>query len=149
MRRISTARVVVAPVISSDEALARRLAEEEEAANLQWERDEEFALALAREFEAAAIESMTEHALSYASEPIDDRPAVLSEADLQRLPTYHAGPRQLEEECPICFLPYEEGEELRALPCLHAFHTECIDKWLLSRRAAALTCPMCQTKVDL
>lgn len=147
--------------MDSDEALARQLAEEEEA-SVRGERDEEVALALAREFEAAAGmppgsyldiaglgDLMAERGFSLAPDPVDDRLPPPSEADLQRLPTHKAGARQLEQECPVCFAPYEEGEELRALPCLHVFHVECIDRWLTSRRASALCCPICHTKVDL
>jgi len=151
---------VAPPPEDSDEALARRL-QEEEVAGMGGQHDEELALALAREFEAAAGlppgaligiaglgDLMTENGLSFAVEPVDERPAAPTEAELQRLPTHRAGPRQCQEECPVCFLPYEEGEELRTLPCLHAFHTECIDRWLTSRRESALCCPICHTKVE-
>lgn len=119
------------------------------------------ALALAREFEAAAGlppgalmniaglgDLMTEQGLSFPSDPVDDRPPPPSQAELERLPTFAAGARECQEECPVCFLAYEEGEELRRLPCLHAFHTECIDRWLTSRRDTALCCPICHTKVE-
>lgn len=128
---------------------------------MRGDHDEELALALAREFEVAAgmppgalIEAvglgelMAAHGLSLEPEPVDDRPAAPTAAELERLPTHIAGARQLGEECPVCFQHYEEGEELRILPCLHAFHTECIDRWLTSRRASALCCPICHTKVD-
>ena len=34
------------------------------------------------------------------------------------------------ESCAICLCEYEEGEELRALPCRHVFCRECIDSWI-------------------
>ncbi|CAD5196967.1 unnamed protein product [Musa acuminata subsp. malaccensis] len=33
-------------------------------------------------------------------------------------------------ECCICLSPYDDGVELRELPCGHHFHRTCIDKWL-------------------
>ncbi|GBG73327.1 hypothetical protein CBR_g13047 [Chara braunii] len=46
-------------------------------------------------------------------------------------------------ECCICLSAYEDGVELRGLPCLHHFHSACIDKWL---RAKA-TCPLCKYNI--
>ena len=38
---------------------------------------------------------------------------------------------------------YKPGEEVKSIPCLHCFHSECIDSWLL--RAAS--CPTCRLDV--
>eukprot|EP01018_Ginkgo_biloba_P032443 Gb_36316 [translate_table: standard] len=46
-------------------------------------------------------------------------------------------------ECCICLSPYEDGTELRELPCNHHFHCACVDKWL---RINA-TCPLCKYNV--
>jgi RING finger protein 165 len=40
--------------------------------------------------------------------------------------------RELEQsECAICTQHFQQEEWLRLLPCSHAFHSHCIDKWLL------------------
>lgn len=147
-------RAQTAHVIDGDEALARQLADEE-AGNLG-QSDMELAMALAREFEAAAemmpgggIPALSERTERSFMSQVTDRPASPSAAQLQRLPTHSAGPRELDEECPVCFASYEEGDQLKTLPCLHAFHTECIDKWLTSCRKSALCCPICNTEVDI
>ncbi|CAK9864474.1 unnamed protein product [Sphagnum jensenii] len=46
-------------------------------------------------------------------------------------------------ECCICLLPYDDGVELREIPCRHHFHSACIDKWL---RINA-TCPLCKYNI--
>ncbi|XP_008803038.2 E3 ubiquitin-protein ligase At1g12760-like isoform X2 [Phoenix dactylifera] len=46
-------------------------------------------------------------------------------------------------ECCICLSSYDDGVELRELPCSHHFHCTCIDKWL---RISA-TCPLCKFNV--
>ncbi|KAH7446858.1 hypothetical protein KP509_01G079200 [Ceratopteris richardii] len=44
-------------------------------------------------------------------------------------------------DCAICLCEFEGDDELRLLPsCGHAFHTDCIDTWLLSHS----TCPLCR-----
>jgi len=42
--------------------------------------------------------------------------------------------------CCICLTAFKTTEEVRTLPCMHIFHTNCIDKWLLRNR----TCPICK-----
>ncbi|KAG8100002.1 hypothetical protein GUJ93_ZPchr0013g35715 [Zizania palustris] len=46
-------------------------------------------------------------------------------------------------ECCICLCSYEDGAELRELPCNHHFHCACIDKWLHINA----TCPLCKFNV--
>ncbi|XP_022872351.1 E3 ubiquitin-protein ligase At1g12760-like [Olea europaea var. sylvestris] len=43
-------------------------------------------------------------------------------------------------ECCICLCAYDDGTELRELPCRHHFHSACIDKWLYMNP----TCPLCK-----
>ncbi|EEF50474.1 E3 ubiquitin-protein ligase At1g63170 [Ricinus communis] len=46
-------------------------------------------------------------------------------------------------ECCICLSAYEDGTELRQLPCQHHFHSTCIDKWLYINA----TCPLCKLNI--
>ncbi|KAL5727639.1 hypothetical protein ACHQM5_000814 [Ranunculus cassubicifolius] len=51
---------------------------------------------------------------------------------------------QLENaECCICLSSYDDGTELRELPCSHHFHSACIDKWLYMNA----TCPLCKFNI--
>ena len=45
------------------------------------------------------------------------------------------------DTCAVCIEDYESGDELRALDCGHAFHKDCIDPWLITKRAC---CPVCK-----
>eukprot|EP00735_Rhodelphis_limneticus_P006318 TRINITY_DN18708_c0_g1::TRINITY_DN18708_c0_g1_i1::g.20358::m.20358 TRINITY_DN18708_c0_g1::TRINITY_DN18708_c0_g1_i1::g.20358 ORF type:complete len:232 (+),score=15.26,sp/Q8BI21/RNF38_MOUSE/41.00/9e-16,zf-RING_2/PF13639.1/38,zf-RING_2/PF13639.1/1e+03,zf-RING_2/PF13639.1/2.3e+03,zf-RING_2/PF13639.1/1.2e-15,zf-C3HC4/PF00097.20/1.4e+02,zf-C3HC4/PF00097.20/1.9e+03,zf-C3HC4/PF00097.20/4.7e-07,zf-C3HC4_3/PF13920.1/6.4e+02,zf-C3HC4_3/PF13920.1/6.4e+02,zf-C3HC4_3/PF13920.1/2.9e+03,zf-C3HC4_3/PF13920.1/1e- len=67
--------------------------------------------------------------------------------DLLPTHTFHASHSTEEEthkQCMVCLMDYEEGDELRTLPCFHSFHRDCVDKWLLSNRI----CPVCKTSID-
>ncbi|XP_024018955.1 E3 ubiquitin-protein ligase At4g11680 [Morus notabilis] len=46
-------------------------------------------------------------------------------------------------ECCICLSAYDDGTELRELPCGHHFHCTCIDKWLHINA----TCPLCKFNI--
>ncbi|KAJ0253328.1 hypothetical protein HA466_0110300 [Hirschfeldia incana] len=50
---------------------------------------------------------------------------------------------QEDAECCICLSAYEDGTELRELPCGHHFHCSCVDKWLYINA----TCPLCKYKI--
>ncbi|KAG6873435.1 hypothetical protein C0995_015524 [Termitomyces sp. Mi166 len=47
------------------------------------------------------------------------------------------------ETCPICIMDFEEGDDLRLLPCegKHCFHQTCVDPWLLELSSS---CPICR-----
>ncbi len=47
------------------------------------------------------------------------------------------------ETCPICIVDFEEGDDLRVLPCdgSHRFHKDCVDPWLLELSGS---CPICR-----
>lgn len=88
-------------------------------------------------------------------EDLPGRPLSLSEIDREKLthPLRVLGANKA--TCGIChteFLPpcIKDGQEeyelevLRELPCLHTFHRECVDEWLLNH---ADTCPYCTQSV--
>lgn len=43
--------------------------------------------------------------------------------------------------CAICIEDMEDNDDVRGLSCGHIFHAECIEPWLLTRRAC---CPLCK-----
>lgn len=47
------------------------------------------------------------------------------------------------DTCPICIVDFEEGDDIRVLPCegKHCFHQECVDPWLLKLSSS---CPICR-----
>ena len=73
----------------------------------------------------------------------------LKPVDLIELPTkeFTLNPEpqddKVKQSCMVCMCEFEEGQSVRTIRCLHMFHTECIDKWLLERTG---TCPICKTK---
>ncbi|CAL9056397.1 E3 ubiquitin-protein ligase RING1-like [Musa acuminata AAA Group] len=45
-----------------------------------------------------------------------------------------------EESCIICFEEFDEGVAVTRTPCKHAFHGDCLTRWLESSRV----CPLCR-----
>uniref|UniRef100_A0A8D0DYE9 Ring finger protein 215 n=1 Tax=Salvator merianae TaxID=96440 RepID=A0A8D0DYE9_SALMN len=61
---------------------------------------------------------------------------------------YHPGkpPRSGAHEidsCAICLDRFHKNQCLRVLPCLHEFHRDCVDPWLLLQQ----TCPLCKHNI--
>nr|XP_043607930.1 RING-H2 finger protein ATL46-like [Erigeron canadensis] len=48
-------------------------------------------------------------------------------------------------DCAVCLCEFSPHDKLRLIPiCSHAFHTHCIDTWLLSKS----TCPLCRVNLS-
>lgn len=60
--------------------------------------------------------------------------------------TYAEIKNKTEDHCIICYEEYEDDTMVRALSCEHYFHTNCIDRWLLSRQHY---CPCCRKAVSI
>ena len=52
--------------------------------------------------------------------------------------------RDAVSRCVICMGEFKMGDALRFLPCVHIYHKECIDDWLMR----SFTCPSCMEPVD-
>eukprot|EP00929_Paragymnodinium_shiwhaense_P074553 TRINITY_DN38162_c0_g1_i1.p1 TRINITY_DN38162_c0_g1~~TRINITY_DN38162_c0_g1_i1.p1 ORF type:complete len:215 (-),score=53.32 TRINITY_DN38162_c0_g1_i1:132-776(-) len=104
------------------------------------------------------IDDMTEEELLLLQDSFEENwrrmnpPGKLTAVELARLPTYIVPPEGLKSElseeattCSVCLECHTAGQELKTLPCLHWFHSECIDEWLLSDSPSACQCPMCRT----
>jgi len=51
--------------------------------------------------------------------------------------------RRYAKECPICLGVWEPEDDIRAPPCGHAYHKECLGRWLQTDR----TCALCRRDV--
>jgi hypothetical protein len=79
----------------------------------------------------------TEHR-SASQETIDALPLTkLTDSALQKL-------TENQKTCNICLEDFKQGQEMRKLSCSHAFHKECIDKWLLQ----VASCPICKREIE-
>lgn len=68
-------------------------------------------------------------------------------ADIQKLPTVTFSDGLLSERdmsCAVCLCDFEQGDQLRRLPCGHYFHQKCIDEWLHRSKK----CPLCNGAID-
>ncbi|CAH1790296.1 unnamed protein product [Owenia fusiformis] len=48
------------------------------------------------------------------------------------------------DKCTICLSELEEDEDVRRLPCMHLFHCECVDQWLMTNQK----CPICRVDIE-
>ncbi|XP_071492466.1 RING finger protein 11-like [Diadema antillarum] len=63
---------------------------------------------------------------------------------IQHLPTGQYDGSKKARECVICMLDFQLGDPIRLLPCMHIYHTKCIDDWLMR----SFTCPSCMEPVE-
>lgn len=66
---------------------------------------------------------------------------------IYRQPKVRSDPTQTQpvetDNCAVCLEQYNNNQCLRVLPCLHEFHRDCVDPWLLLQQ----TCPLCKRSV--
>lgn len=71
----------------------------------------------------------------------------LNAAAIGRLPVVlhrASGTGSEASECSICLGTFEEEEKVKVLPeCHHAYHSECVDKWLTEQSS----CPLCRASL--
>lgn len=48
-----------------------------------------------------------------------------------------------EPSCSVCISDFEPHDQLRILPCKHAFHARCVDQWLIVNA----NCPLCRKSI--
>lgn len=69
---------------------------------------------------------------------------------MERLPSVaYSDPRaerraSVNRECVICMLDFTTGDRVKLLPCLHIYHSKCIQDWL----HRSFTCPTCMDEIE-
>lgn len=48
------------------------------------------------------------------------------------------------EKCTICLSLFEVENDVRRLPCMHLFHMDCVDQWLMTNKH----CPICRVDIE-
>jgi hypothetical protein len=81
-------------------------------------------------------EDLSYETLLQLGEDLGSVPTGLTSEEINSLPTKHVE----NETCSICLTTVDQG---KFLPCLHIFHSECIDQWLRGKH----TCPVCLKEV--
>lgn len=54
----------------------------------------------------------------------------------------HAPGKEEEEQCAVCRMEFEAGEDVRLLPCSHVYHPDCIGQWLHINKVLLLACSL-------
>eukprot|EP01062_Namystynia_karyoxenos_P068492 TRINITY_DN6312_c0_g1_i1.p1 TRINITY_DN6312_c0_g1~~TRINITY_DN6312_c0_g1_i1.p1 ORF type:complete len:417 (+),score=63.00 TRINITY_DN6312_c0_g1_i1:81-1253(+) len=66
-------------------------------------------------------------------------------APVRTLTDDHTENTAYDRECPVCIEPFSAGNRIRVLPCRHAFHTDCIDSWIVEQQRR--DCPKCRADI--
>ncbi|CAG8507972.1 10751_t:CDS:1, partial [Acaulospora morrowiae] len=64
-----------------------------------------------------------------------------SSPDTDTTSSDHISNSETRETCAICLEDFDNGDEVRELPCRHWYHVECIDPWLTTKSSS---CPLCK-----
>lgn len=91
--------------------------------------------------------STEDHAIS-STAPRPSRLSGLDAATIDSFPIFlhrsSASSGSEQSECSICLVDFRDEEKLKVLPeCLHAYHSECVDKWLTQQSS----CPLCRASL--
>jgi len=84
-------------------------------------------------------------AMNLFTDEDDSVPQVASDEVLESLGVWYFSPSSAADggQCHICLQDFADGDKLRALPCNHAFHVECVDTWLKQKN----NCPTCRAEL--
>jgi hypothetical protein len=106
--------------------------------------------------EEEAVNELSYEGLLTLAENIGDvrseRWAMVAAEEIEKLPVCTFDPTSLadpsladdsQHKCLVCQCEYDEGEQLRRLPCSHFFHQSCVDVWLQSKDF----CPYCRSSI--
>ncbi|KAG0558479.1 hypothetical protein M758_10G029300 [Ceratodon purpureus] len=94
-----------------------------------------------------ATQSLPSKAVDPPSEEVKVNVVDSSLATEQQVAELEEKQSLVEEEeltCSVCLEQVEDGELVRTLPCLHQFHSACIDQWLRQQG----TCPVCKFRLN-
>jgi len=67
-------------------------------------------------------------------------------ADIAALPTRKLGESENlgeQNKCLICLDEFNDGDDVKTLPCLHIYHQKCVERWLGTDNS----CPVCKTPI--
>lgn len=84
------------------------------------------------------IDALPEQKFHARSVTSGDRTDTTDDIEIIQMKTESA-----EAKCVVCLSDFEEGDTIKSLPCLHRFHSKCIDQWL--KRSG--DCPICKHKI--